>query len=117
MVTPHFKNGSERPKCLVKDDKAKAIGENFKICYKQPRNLKNIVTNQKKPLPEVADPGCSKCGKCKISCPVMQERVRFKSTNTGKSYNIREKLTCDSSFVVYLVTCRGQYVGEKHYPH
>ena len=49
----------------------------------------------------------------------MQEGVRFKSTNTGKSYPIRKKLNCDSSYVVYLVTCRkcrGQYVGKSTTP-
>jgi hypothetical protein len=109
----------EAKKCLVKDDRAKEIGENLQICYRQPKNLKSIVTNQQKPHSTVDNPGCSKCGKCRVSCPVMEEGGKFKSTNTGKVYPIRKKLNCDSSFVIYLATCkscRGQYVGEKYNP-
>jgi hypothetical protein len=81
--------------------------------------MKSIGTHQGKPHPKVDNPGCRKCGKCKVSCPVMLEGSRFTSTNTGKSYPIRKKLNCDSNFVIYLVTCkkcRGQYVGKSTTP-
>ena len=109
----------EAKRCLVKDDRARELGENFQICYRQPKNLKSIVTHQKKPHPKVDDPGCSKCGRCRVSCPVMVEGGKFRSTNTGKTYPIRKKLDCDSSYVIYLVTCkkcRGQYVGKSQTP-
>ena len=64
-----------------------------------------------------SDPGCHKCHrKCKVSCPVLQEGSEFISTNTKKVYRIRERLDCDSSFVIYLGTCKkckGQYVGNR----
>ena len=49
----------------------------------------------------------------------MVEGGHFKSTNTGKTYPIRKKVNCDSSFIIYLVTCkkcRGQYVGKSTTP-
>ena len=95
------------------------MGQNFQICYKQPRNLKSIVTHQKKSFPQVENPGCTKCNECRVSCPVLVEGGHFRSTNTGKTYPIRKKVNCDSSFVIYLVTCkkcRGQYVGKSQTP-
>ena len=65
------------------------------------------------------NPGCSKCGKCRVSCPVLVEEVKFSSTNTNRTYNIKKKLNCDSSYVIYLATCkkcRGQYVGKSTTP-
>ena len=66
-----------------------------------------------------ADAGCSKCNHCKVSCPVIQETTKFRSTNTQRIYNIKQKLDCDSPFVIYLATCRrcrGQYVGKSVTP-
>ena len=104
---------------LVKDDKAKALGDNIQICYRQPQNLKSLVTHQRKPCSIENSPGCSKCGRCRVSCPVMVEGEKFTSTNTKKTYKIRQKLNCDSSFIIYLVTCKkcgGQYVGKSQTP-
>ena len=106
-------------KCLVKDEKAKELGKQFQICYKQPRNLKSRVTHIRKPCPSEENPGCTKCGRCRVSCPVLVEGTKFTSTNTQRTYNIRKKLTCDRSFVIYLATCkrcRGQYVGKSTTP-
>ena len=61
------------------------------------------------------DAGCWKCKRCKVACPVLKEGNKFESTNTGKTYFIREKVGCDSDWVIYLVTCkrcRGQYIGK-----
>ena len=49
----------------------------------------------------------------------MKETKTFTSTNTRKCYKIEQHMTCDSSFVLYLVTCsrcRGQYVGKSVTP-
>ena len=61
------------------------------------------------------DSGCWKCNKCKVSCPILQEGKKFRSKNTGKTYKIKQKLSCLSDWVIYLVTCKkcqGQYVGK-----
>ena len=91
----------EAKKCLIKDDRAKALGDNFQICYRQPKNLRSTVTHRRQPSTKEDDPGCKKCGKCSVSCPVLVEGSRFTSTNTKKCYPIRKKLNCDSSYLIY----------------
>ena len=102
-------------KCLLKNDKAKQLGDKMQICYSQPKNLKRTATQVNKSKSRESDVGCLKCGKCGVSCPILKEGKFFTSTNTQRRYPIRQKLTCDSSYVIYLATCRkcgGQYVGK-----
>ena len=109
----------EAKSCLVKNERAKSIGKSIQICYKQPKNLKTLVTQKVPPKPREENPGCKKCKKCKVSCPILKEGTTFKSTNTGRAYRIRQKLDCTSSFVIYLATCLkcgGQYVGKSQTP-
>ena len=106
-------------KVLLKNEKAKALGSRIQICTKQPRNLQRIAGGYKgesggsENVPP--DAGCQKCNHCKVACPILQEGKSFQSTNTHKKYKIRQKLTCDSDWVIYLSTCKkcdGQYVGK-----
>ena len=109
----------EAKRFLLKDDRAKNLGQNIQICYKQPRNLRSMVTNIRKPTLKEDNPGCRKCGRCSVSCPVLIEGSKFTSSNTKKTYTIKQKLDCDSSFVIYLATCKrcgGQYVGKSTTP-
>ena len=109
----------EAKSCLVKNEKAKSLGENIQICFSQPRNLKRLVTQIRPQKTCEENPGCSKCKKCRVSCPIIKEGGTFKSTNTGRTYKIKQKVNCDSSFVIYLATCgkcRGQYVGKSQTP-
>ena len=51
--------------------------------------------------------------------PNSKREVSFESTNTRKSYNIKQKMTCETPFLIYLATCkkcRGQYVGKSTTP-
>jgi hypothetical protein len=44
----------------------------------------------------------------------MNESRTFTSNFTGRTYKMRNRLTCKSSYIVYLVTCKrcpAQYVG------
>ena len=106
-------------KLLVRNDQAKEIGSRIQIGNKQPRNLQSLVGGYKKgpsrPKTPHPDAGCWKCTKCKVACPILKEGNKFKSTNTGKEYTIKEKLDCNSDWLIYLVTCKlcqGQYVGK-----
>ena len=105
-------------KKFLETPKAKKIGEGIQVAFKQPKNIKQLLTGSKKPRSEPFEPnpGCFKCSKgCKVSCRVMKETKYFKSTNTQKSYRIQQCLDCTSSFVIYLATCQrcgGQYVGK-----
>ena len=71
----------------------------------------NFEKEKKVPKPK-------KCGRCK-TCPAFTEETTFKSTVTGKQYNVIENrgnlIHCNSDNVIYLLTCNGckiQYVGE-----
>ena len=100
----------------------------MQIAYKQPKNLRKIVGGCKRmggeggsntdttPLNEV---GSFRCNHCRVTCPRIVETGRFTSTNTGRSYKIKQRIDCDSSYVIYLVTCKsckGQYVGKSVTP-
>ena len=104
---------------MVRNDRAKDIGKGIQIAHKQPRNIRRVVSQSVKPgepnPPPPPDAGCTKCNKCKVSCPILKEGTSFKSTNTGKCYKIQQRVTCTSSYVIYLGTCKkckGQYVGK-----
>ena len=64
-------------------------------------------------------PGCFKCNKCRMACPILVETDKFRSTNTQKLYQIRQRMTCESAYVIYLATCKkckGQFVGKSQTP-
>ena len=109
----------EVKKCLIKNEKAKEIGDKMQVCFGQPKNIKRIVTQKNEKKSKDIQPGCFKCGKCRVSCPILKEGNKFTSTNTQRTYPIEQKLNCNSSFVVYLGTCKhcgGQYVGKSVTP-
>ena len=108
--------------------KGKELGKNIQIAYKQPRNLRKIAAGCKKARVEggpniettpLNEAGCFRCNHCKVSCSKLHETNRFTSTNTGRTYKIKQKMNCDSPYVIYLVTCKGckgQYVGKSVTP-
>ena len=108
---------------LQRNDKAKTIGNRIQVASRQPKNLQQLLGGFRKgsggsTIPPGA--GCYKCSKkCKVVCPVIEERRNFRSNNTGKVYQIRQHLDCDSDWVIYLCTCMkcgGQYVGKSKTP-
>ena len=110
----------ESQRLLFRNDRAKKFGEDIQVTYKQPKNLKTLVSGPKIQRNEhfEEDPGCSKCGHCH-ACSVVMNSKSFKSTNTQRVYKIRQKLNCDTSYVIYLGTClkcHGQYVGKSITP-
>ena len=113
----------EGQKLLARNDRAKDVGKRIQICNKQPKNLQRLLggagegsgRNKITPL----DPGCTKCVKKCHACPIINETKVFTSTNTKKTYKIRESVDCDSEWVIYLSTCRKckwQYVGKSKTP-
>ena len=114
---------TQSQKLLIKNEKAKKIGEKIQIGWKQPKNLKRIVCGKTQGVPKKSctfeEKGCWKCGHCRVSCPVLIEGNHFASTNTKKTYQIKQNLNCESEFVIYLGTCqkcKGQYVGKSQTP-
>ena len=73
------------------------MGEKIQICSRQPKNLLALAGGARdgprgcpKPL---LDAGCYKCNHCKVSCPILSETKKFKSSNTGKIYKIKQRVT------------------------
>ena len=110
-------------KKFLRSTKAKKMASNLQIVYKQPRNLQRLVAGPHNKVTSQTEEnaGSHRCNKsrCTVACPVVKETKVFKSTNTQKTYRIRQNINCDSSFVIYLATClrcQGQYVGKSQYP-
>ena len=108
-------------KQLIKNERAKKLGDKIQIGWRQPKNLQRMVCGLKNDSkhPIVENPGCWKCKKCTVGCKVLVEGKHFTSTNTKKTYTIRQNLGCKSKFVIYLSTClkcSGQYVGKSTTP-
>jgi hypothetical protein len=109
---------------LRRNEKAKNIGSRIQVASRQPTNLQQLVGGCRKGSggsPKITpDAGCYRCSKkCKVSCPILEERKEFTSFNTGKTYYIRQKVDCDSAWVIYLGSCKkcgGQYVGKSKTP-
>ena len=107
---------------LTKNDEAKALGNRIQISTRQPKNLLRMAGGYRgeqgvQKIPN--DAGCFKCNRCKVSCPILNQTKTFSSTNTGKSYKIRQHLDCTSDWLIYLSTCKkckGQYVGKSKTP-
>ena len=78
----------EAKKMLARNDQAKAVGDRIQICSRQPKNLLAIAGGagdgprwiKKPPI----DAGCYKCNHCKVSCLILNETNKFRSTNTDK---------------------------------
>ena len=108
-------------KFLERNEKAKELGKNIQIAYKQPKNIKRMVGGPSKGgvRESEMEPGCSKCKKKCHAWKVLQEGATFKSTNTKKIYKIKQKVDCQSSYIIYLGTCQKcswQYVGKSTQP-
>ena len=109
----------ESRKLLSKNEKAKEIGQNIQIAFRQPKNIQKIAAGAQNGGGggRVAEPeaGCRKCGKNCHACKILIEGNKFDSKNTGRIYKIMEKVSCSSEFIIYLGNCNkcgGQYVGK-----
>ncbi len=88
--------------------------------YRRPKNLRDTLVRakvSKNPPPITIIPGTSNvCSKkqCKI-CPKIQTSGKIKSQNTGIEYEIKHHVSCESSNLIYVMTCKQckmQYVGQ-----
>ena len=95
----------------------------MQITFRQPKNVRSMMSKncmqRGDPVdPPPLEPGCHRCNKCH-ACPIIKEGTRFTSTNTKRTYRVHQKVTCNSSYIIYLGTCkkcRGQYVGKSTQP-
>ena len=85
------------------------------------RNCKSLrsilMPTVPRPVPD-KDPGCNRCEKER--CVICQDHLvvtkTFSSSQTGQQFTIRDKMSCETSNVVYLLFCdicpHTQYVGQ-----
>ena len=74
----------ECKKLLVRNEKAKELGKRIQIGFKQPKNLKRIISGIKdKENNPPEDPGCLKCGKPCVSCPVLKDNQEVRPVLVG----------------------------------
>ena len=89
--------------------------------FRRSKNLKEILAPSKcrKGSPEsitLPSAGCFTCNKtrCDLCKNFLVNSQTFSSAKTGKTYFVRQKLSCNSANVIYLVHCKKcnlQYVG------
>ena len=112
---------------LHASDKCKKAIPNLPIVsYRRSDNIKDMVVRSSLPPDHPPPRGSFACGTCR-SCkhklhsgqqgPIThtQEDTNFTSSVTGEDHVIRKHLDCQSTNVVYLITCtqcQQQYVGE-----
>ncbi|XP_053377373.1 uncharacterized protein LOC123529459 [Mercenaria mercenaria] len=87
------------------------------IAYKRPTNLSDILVHSSLMSSDV-NGGVLKCNRTRCShCANITESVQFTSSQTLKTYDVKENLNCMSENVIYLITCKKcklQYVGQTH---
>ena len=87
--------------------------------FRRSKNLKEILAPskcRKGPSQSVPTAGCFTCNKtrCNLCKNFFVNSQTFSSAQTGKTYFVRQKFSCNSSNVIYLVHCKKcnlQYVG------
>ena len=100
----------------------RAVPETPVLAYRRPRNLRDLIVRAKVPplTDETSSPiqhGNFRCGtnRCVVCKDHMKEGDTFISHSNNTSHQIRGNITCSSSNVIYLISCRVcgiQYVGE-----
>ena len=95
----------------------KAIKEVPLMAFRRPKSLRDYLVHAKLGS-QHTERGCSgtkKCDnrRCQV-CKFLKPGDRFSSKSTGKGYSINHQLNCNSTNVVYLISCKvcqKQYVG------
>ena len=102
---------------LHSDDSLKKLfpANIFSTIFKRNKNLKEILAPSKYPNPKNSrQNSITSCNKCDICKNYMVFDRTFRCTVTGKVYYIKGEMNCESSNIIYLITCMKcleQYVG------
>ena len=76
------------------------------------KSLRNILMPSSLPVPRDPSPGCFKCdAKCIICKEHLAEGLTFRSQATGETFTLRDRVSCETSSLVYLLYC------DRHCPH
>ena len=86
------------------------------VAYKRPCNLQDVLIHSNFNNSVTKECKVSKCRRTRCShCKHITESTEFSSSVLSKSFQVKHNLTCSSSDVVYLITCKRcklQYVGQ-----
>ena len=87
------------------------------VAYKRPANLHDRLVHSKLSK-SVVSYNVTKCDRRRCShCSTIHESDCFTSTTTSYVHKIKQNLSCTSTDVIYLITCKkckAQYVGQTH---
>lgn len=129
LTTEYCRNGGQFKNIIMKhwhilesDDQLKNVfNERPLIVYKRGRNLRDqLVHSYLSPDPVVSQTilapipdGNRRCGNC-AQCNYTYRCNSFKHPHTGKEIKIKGKISCSTTFVIYLITCPcgKSYVGK-----
>jgi hypothetical protein len=88
---------------------------NFMVAYRRPRNIKDVLVKTDLQMIKIQQ-GSYPCRKLKcLTCKYMTQGTTFSSSKTRECYKIHGKFNCQSTYVIYLITCAEcniQYVGQ-----
>lgn len=96
------------------------IPKDPRMIYRRPQTLKSILAPSKlrrhgSKEPIEINKGIFRCDRARCLCcrEIAHKATMFTSTQTGESFNIEGRLTCQTSFLIYLIQCMcgKQYVG------
>ena len=101
------------------DRLASAVPETPVLAYRRPRNLRDLIVRAEVPSLDSSPPIQHGTFKCNSKCVVCQNHVRegdsFSGHSSDTTHRTNGKITCKTSNVIYLISCRVcnvQYVGE-----
>ena len=106
---------------MIQDPRMKEIFPDAPlIAYKRQKNIKEFLIRAKVP-PEIKRPkrklpGMKKCNSC-VYCHYIMTGDKVKFTATKYIHHITTQITCNTSNLIYLITCikcEMQYVGETY---
>ena len=87
------------------------------VAFKTPANVHDLLVHSKLSKPRI-DFNVTKCDRRRCThCSTINESNLFTSTTTLTVHKINNDLSCTSTDVIYLITCKKcktQYVGQTH---
>ena len=102
---------------LHTDENMKKIfpSKSIKTLYRREKNLKKILSPSLFPAkPKNSESCITSCKKCDICKNYLLTDNTFKCKVTGRFFNVRGNLFCNSSNVIYFISCKNcedQYIG------
>ena len=91
------------------------LTKSIKTLQRREKNLKEILSPFLFPTkPKNNDSCITSCKKCDVCKNFLITDNTFNCKVTGRFYNVRGKLSCNSSNVIYLISCKNcedQYIG------